>query len=140
METTADLHYFLIFFSSLFHKHYNKQSVHTPSEKTAGLTAYREICLQAWLAESDSPRRCKQEGQSVEFYLDAKEDRMAQVKVNVFIEWVDYRLKNALEEAVTNVMPGVLFDKDKLWKEFVGVVNRKCSVWAKVPDTYVRKR
>jgi hypothetical protein len=65
---------------------------------------------------------------------------MAQVKLNVFIEWVDYRLKTALEEAVTNAIPGVRIDKEKLWKEFVGVVNRKCSVWAKVPDTYVRKR
>jgi hypothetical protein len=65
---------------------------------------------------------------------------MAQIKVNVMIEWVDYKLKSALEEAVQNALPGVTFDREVLWKEFVSVVNRKCSIWAKVPDSYVRMK
>jgi hypothetical protein len=65
---------------------------------------------------------------------------MAQVKINVIIEWVDYKLKSALEEAVVNTLPGVQVDRETLWKEFVNIVNRKCSVWAKVPDSYVRMK
>lgn len=65
---------------------------------------------------------------------------MAQIKINVIVEWVDYKLKSALEEAVANTLPGVQIDRETLWKEFVKVVNRKCSVWAKVPDTYVKVR
>jgi hypothetical protein len=65
---------------------------------------------------------------------------VAQIKINVVIEWVGYKVKTALEEAVLNAIPGVQFDKDLLWKEFVGAMNRKCSVWAKVPDSYVRMK
>jgi hypothetical protein len=64
---------------------------------------------------------------------------MPRIKVNAFIDRVDYKLKPALEEAVLNVIPGARFDKEMLWKEFLGVVNRKCSSWAKVPDSYIRK-
>jgi hypothetical protein len=64
---------------------------------------------------------------------------MALVKVNAMIEYVAYKLKPVLEEAVTKTVPGHQFDKDELWKEFLRLVNRKCSVWAKVPDTYIRK-
>ncbi len=31
---------------------------------------------------------------------------MAQIKINAMIEWVEYRLKPALEEAVVNAIPG----------------------------------
>lgn len=64
---------------------------------------------------------------------------MAQIKVNVVIEWIGFKAKSALEEAVFNTVPGARFDREVLWKEFVGALNRKCSVWANVPDTYVKK-
>ena len=63
---------------------------------------------------------------------------MAQIKLNVVIERLDYKLKTALEEAVINAIPGAEFDKDKLWLEFVRAVNKKCSIWAPVPDSYVK--
>ncbi len=65
---------------------------------------------------------------------------MAQIKINAMIEWVEYRLKPALEEAVVNAIPGVQVDKDLLWKEFIGVVNKKCSIWANIPDSYIRSK
>lgn len=64
---------------------------------------------------------------------------MALVKVNAIVEYVAFKLKPVLEEAVTKTAPGIQFDKDELWKEFLRIVNRKCSVWAKVPDTYIKK-
>jgi len=64
---------------------------------------------------------------------------MALVKVNAIVEYVAYKLKPVLEEAVTKTIPGIQVDKDELWKEFLRIVNRKCSIWAKVPDTYIKK-
>ena len=64
---------------------------------------------------------------------------MARIKVNVVIEWVGYKIKSALEEAVQNTIPDARFDKEQLWKEFVGAINRKCSIWAKVPNSYIKK-
>jgi len=64
---------------------------------------------------------------------------MARIKVNSTIEWIGYKLKSALEEAVHNTVPEAQFDKDMLWKEFIAEINKKCSIWAKVPDSYIKK-
>jgi len=64
---------------------------------------------------------------------------MARVKINVVIERLDYQIKGALEDAVSNTIPGATFDTDKLWLEFVRALNKKCSTWSIVPDSYVKK-
>ena len=64
---------------------------------------------------------------------------MALFKVNAIVEYVAYKLKPVLEETVTKTVPGIQVYKDELWKEFLRIVNRKCSIWAKVPDTYIKK-
>ncbi len=64
---------------------------------------------------------------------------MTQLKINVVIERFDYKLKSALEDAVSNTIPDATFDRDKPWLEFVRAVNKKCSTWAPVPDSYVKK-
>jgi len=64
---------------------------------------------------------------------------MVQIKINAVIERLEYKLKSALEETVTSAIPEATFDKDMLWLEFVRVVNRKCSTWAPIPDSYIKK-
>ena len=39
---------------------------------------------------------------------------MALVKVNAIVEYVAFKLKPVLEEAVTKTAPGIQFDKDEL--------------------------
>ena len=64
---------------------------------------------------------------------------MPKIKVNAVIERLDYKLRSALEEAVSNAIPDAVFNTDELWLEFVRTVNKKCSIWAPVPDSYIQK-
>lgn len=64
---------------------------------------------------------------------------MAQVKIEDVIDHLDFEMKRALEDAVQEVMPGVSFDRDELFRAFKRKVYMKCSTWETVPDHLIQK-
>jgi hypothetical protein len=63
---------------------------------------------------------------------------MAQVKIESIIEHLDYEMKRALEDAVKRAGVEEHVNRNRLFKEFVKAVGRKCSSWENVPDNYVQ--
>ena len=64
---------------------------------------------------------------------------MARVKIEEVIDHLSSEMKRALEQAVSNSIPGAQFDRNLLFREFRKSVYRKCNVWENVPDQYVEK-
>jgi hypothetical protein len=66
--------------------------------------------------------------------------RMARVKIESIVEHLDYDMKRALEDAISNVIPNIQVDRSALYHEFRRAVGRKCSTWVDVPDRDVEKK
>lgn len=64
---------------------------------------------------------------------------MARVKIEEIIDYLDTDIKNALSEAVSQVIPEAEYDRDELFREFKRSVDRKCNTWEDVPDDCVEK-
>jgi len=65
---------------------------------------------------------------------------MARVKIQKIIEHLDYDMKRALEDAISEVLPQANVDRDELYRAFRRAVGRKCSTWVNVSDNDVEKR
>lgn len=63
---------------------------------------------------------------------------MAQVKIESIIEHLDYDIKRALERAVQDVAPSTVIDRNHFYRQFLRAINRQCSTWTRVPDSYVK--
>ena len=63
---------------------------------------------------------------------------MAKVNIEEIIEHLDYDIKRALEDTFVRCYPGISIDRNRLFKEFVKAIRRKCNTWEKVPDRYIR--
>lgn len=63
---------------------------------------------------------------------------MGKVNIEDIIDYLDTEMKGALEEAVSNIIPDVDFDRDELFREFVIAVGRKCLQWENVPDSCIK--
>lgn len=64
---------------------------------------------------------------------------MAKVKIEAIVEHLDHDMKRALEDAVRRVYPDLQVDRNRLYKEFVKAVYRKCNTWETVPDNMVEE-
>ena len=62
---------------------------------------------------------------------------MAKVKIEEIIDDLSSEIKKALDEAVRRTIPGAVFDRNSLFREFKRAVGRKCRVWERVPDRHV---
>jgi len=65
---------------------------------------------------------------------------MARVRIQKIIERLDYDMKRALEDAISEVLPDADVDRDELYRAFRRAVGRKCSTWVNVSDNDVEKR
>ena len=65
---------------------------------------------------------------------------MARVKIQSIVEYLDYDMKRALEDAVSRALPEADIDRSELYREFRRAVGRKCSTWVNVPDHDVEKK
>ena len=63
---------------------------------------------------------------------------MARVKIEAVIDSIDSDIRNALENAVKEVIPNANFDSYELFRAFKRAIERKCSTWVKVPDQLCR--
>ena len=64
---------------------------------------------------------------------------MAQVKIeDIIVNDLSRGMRNALEEAVREVLPDADFDRAELFRAFKRAVRRKCSTWEQVRDDYVK--
>ena len=64
---------------------------------------------------------------------------MARIKIEEVIDRLDSDIRNALEDAVNEVIPNANFDKYELFRAFKRAVGRKCSTWESIPDRYIEK-
>lgn len=64
---------------------------------------------------------------------------MAYVDIEEVIEYLDRDIKMALEQALQNYGIEETIDRNRLFKEFVKSVRRKCSSREYVPDNLVDK-
>jgi len=62
---------------------------------------------------------------------------MARIKPEECIDHLDTDIRNALEAAVRETIPGATFDKYQLFRAFKRAVGRKCNTWERVPGAYV---
>lgn len=62
---------------------------------------------------------------------------MARIKIENIFEHLDYQIRHALRDAVSNVLPDIEFDEYELFREFKRAVYRKCNTWERIPDRYV---
>ena len=62
---------------------------------------------------------------------------MARVKIGEIIDYLEDDMNRALEDAHKRCFPGVPVDRNRLFREFVKEVGRKCSTWEQVPDRCV---
>jgi hypothetical protein len=63
---------------------------------------------------------------------------MAQVKIeDIIVNDLSREMRNALEEAVREVLPDADFDRAELFRGFKRAVRRKCGTWEQVRDDYV---
>lgn len=62
---------------------------------------------------------------------------MARVRIEKIIDRLDSELRQALEDAVREVLPDAQFDSYELFRAFSRAVARKCSNWERVPDSCV---
>lgn len=65
---------------------------------------------------------------------------MARVKIQSIIEYLDYDMKRALEDAVSRALPDANVNRAELYRQFRRAVGRKCSTWVNVPDQDVEKQ
>jgi hypothetical protein len=64
--------------------------------------------------------------------------KMARIKiVDIIDRDLSIEIKSALEFAVKNTCPGVVFNTDMLFRNFVSEVRRLCRTWEQVSDSYV---
>lgn len=64
---------------------------------------------------------------------------MARVRIQRIIEHLDYDMKRALEDAISELLPQANVDRDELYRAFRRAVGRKCSTWVNVSDNDVEK-
>tara|TARA_R110002050_G_scaffold4019_9_gene20502 strand:- start:590 stop:784 length:195 start_codon:yes stop_codon:yes gene_type:complete len=64
---------------------------------------------------------------------------MAYIDIEEVIEYLDSDIKKALEQALQNYGIKENIDRNRLFKEFVKSVRRKCSSREYVPDNLVDK-
>lgn len=62
---------------------------------------------------------------------------MARVKIEEIVDHIDSEIKKALSIAVSKVIPNTDFDEQKLFREFLRAVGKKCNTWERVPDSFV---
>lgn len=62
---------------------------------------------------------------------------MARVKMEGIVDHLSSEMKRALGRAVTRTLPGVEFDRSKLYREFKRAVASRCSTWERIPDRCV---
>lgn len=65
--------------------------------------------------------------------------KMAYIDIEEVIEYLDSDIKKALEQALQNYGIKENIDRNRLFKEFVKSVRRKCSSREYVPDNLVDK-
>jgi hypothetical protein len=63
---------------------------------------------------------------------------MAEVKIEDVIDHLDTEIRQALEETIKSHFPNQNFDEREVFRTFVIMVGRKCSIWENVPDHYVK--
>ncbi len=63
---------------------------------------------------------------------------MARIKIENVIDHLGTDFRRALADAVSEVMPGANIDEYELFRAFKRAVGRKCSIWERVPDHYIR--
>ncbi|MDR2018745.1 MAG: hypothetical protein LBQ00_07765 [Syntrophobacterales bacterium] len=54
------------------------------------------------------------------------------------IDRLSTEMREALKDAVNEVLPEADFDEHELFRAFKGAVRRKCSRWESVPDSCLR--
>ena len=64
---------------------------------------------------------------------------MAQVRIESIVDHLSYDMKRALEDAISQVLPGANIDRNELYRAFRRAVGRKCSTWPNVSDSHVMK-
>ncbi len=62
---------------------------------------------------------------------------MARVQVENIVDHLSSEMRRALEDAVSEVVPGANVDAYELFRAFRRAVGRKCNTWESVPDHYV---
>jgi hypothetical protein len=62
---------------------------------------------------------------------------MAKVKIEDLVCHLDSEFKKSLDDTMAQFAPGVHYDRNALFKFFLGRVYHHCSPWENVPDKYV---
>ena len=60
------------------------------------------------------------------------------IKVEEIVDHLSSEFTSALEQAVKKTIPGVEFNRARLFTEFRRAISGKCGTWEKVPDRYVK--
>jgi len=63
---------------------------------------------------------------------------MAYVNIEKIIDHLDGEIRNALEDAVREILPNSKLDSYDLYRAFLRAVRRKCRSMEYIPDNYVR--
>ena len=64
---------------------------------------------------------------------------MAKIKIEDIVDHLSNEFRNALVEALNQVVPDADYDELELFREFKRSIYRKCNVWENVPDRFVEK-
>ena len=62
---------------------------------------------------------------------------MPRVKIVDVIDYLDFRIMDALREAIDNVLSEATYDEYELLRQFKLARGHKCAVWEYVPDRCV---
>jgi hypothetical protein len=62
---------------------------------------------------------------------------MAKVKIEDVVYHLDAEFKRALDDTMAQFAPNVRYDRDELFRFFLGRVYSHCGVWENVPDNCV---
>ncbi len=63
---------------------------------------------------------------------------MARVLIEEILDYLESKMRRALQEAVRSQISDAEFDPDDLFQDFSRAVRQHCSRWEYVPDHYVK--
>ena len=72
-------------------------------------------------------------------FASEKGNKVAQIHVEKVLYHLDHDLKRALEATIQAHFPGVVVDRNAVYKTFLKQAYKKCRVWEDVPDECVQK-
>lgn len=73
-------------------------------------------------------------------HRDVRGGMMAKIQIENVVDHLSSEMRRALQDAVSEVLPGADFDAYELFRAFRRAVGRKCNTWESVPDRYVNNR